>query len=106
MIFGLGMCMSMLPQWGMMGTGRIVGAIGILMLLLTVFVWRRMEHKPRLHLSVKTVGITLLTAAGALLLGVGMCLSMVWGCMAAGIVVGMAGIVALLCLIPLVKGFR
>ena len=43
---------------------------------------------------------------GALALGVGMCLSMVWGKMAAGIVVGLVGIVILLCLVPLVKGIK
>lgn len=43
---------------------------------------------------------------GALLLGVGMCLSMVFGKMILGIVVGLVGIVVLLMLIPLVKGIK
>ena len=44
--------------------------------------------------------------AGALALGVGMCLTMVWGNMILGIVVGMVGIIILLCLIPLCKGLK
>lgn len=40
----------------------------------------------------------------ALLLGVGMCLSMVFGKMVLGIAVGIIGIVVLLMLIPLTKG--
>ena len=43
---------------------------------------------------------------GALLLGVGMCLSMVFGSMALGIVIGIVGIVVLLMLIPLTKGIH
>lgn len=31
---------------------------------------------------------------------------MVWGKMAAGIVVGLVGIVILLCLVPLIKGIK
>ena len=44
--------------------------------------------------------------AGALALGVGMCFCMVWDKMAVGILVGLAGIVILLCLIPLTRGIR
>lgn len=47
------------------------------------------------------------TAVGiALLLGVGMCLSMVFGKMVLGIAVGIIGIVVLLMLIPLTKGLK
>ena len=41
-----------------------------------------------------------------LVLGVGMCLTMVWSNMILGIVIGIVGIVLLLCLIPLAKGFK
>ena len=43
---------------------------------------------------------------GALLLGVGMCMTMVFGQMILGIVVGLVGIVVLLMLIPLTKGLH
>lgn len=43
---------------------------------------------------------------GALLLGVGMSLSMVFGKMVIGIVIGLVGIVALLMLIPLTVGLK
>ena len=43
---------------------------------------------------------------GALLLGVGMCFSMVFGKMVLGVVTGLVGIVALLMLIPLTKGLK
>ena len=43
---------------------------------------------------------------GALTLGAGMCLAMVWSSMVPGIAVGVVGIVLLLCLIPLTKGLK
>ena len=43
---------------------------------------------------------------GALALGVGMCFCMVWGKMVVGIIIGLAGIVILLCLVPLTKGLK
>ena len=59
---------------------------------------------------VKPVGKTVLTViigvVGALALGVGMCFSMVWGKMITGVVIGLVGIVVLLCLIPLTKGIK
>lgn len=42
----------------------------------------------------------------ALVLGVVMCFSMVWGKMILGIIIGLLGIVVLLCLIPLTKGIK
>ena len=43
---------------------------------------------------------------GALVLGVGMAMIMVWDLLAWGIVVGIVGIVMLLCLIPMFLGFK
>ncbi len=43
---------------------------------------------------------------GALLVGVGMCLTMVWSHMIVGIIIGIVGIVVLLCLIPFIKGLK
>lgn len=107
-LFGVGMCMCMLPEWDAFTQGVIVGAIGIVVLLAMVMVRRKMSGKPILvKLSGKTIGITLLSIAGALVLGVGMCMTMVWeGLMIPGIIVGIVGIVLLLCLIPLCKGIK
>lgn len=52
------------------------------------------------------MGITLLGVIGAVVLGVGMCLTMVWNMLVPGIAVGLAGIVLLLCLIPACKGLQ
>ena len=104
--FALGMCMALLPEWGMFQQGIVCGVIGLVVLLITVLVWRRMEGKAPIHLNAKTVGAVVVGVLGALPLGVGMCMTMVFGRMVLGIVIGLVGIVVLLMLIPLVKGLQ
>ena len=105
-LFALGMCMALIPEWNAFRPGVIMGVAGAVVLLIMVLVWRKMENKEPIHVSGKTIGTVLLGIAGALLLGVGMCLTMVWSNMILGIVIGIAGIVVLLCLIPLTKGLQ
>ncbi|MCM1087625.1 MAG: hypothetical protein NC419_05670 [Muribaculaceae bacterium] len=105
-LFALGMCMALIPEWNAFGPGVIMGVIGAVVLLIMVIVWRKMENKAPIKLSGKTIGATLIGIFGALLFGVGMCLIMVWSNMIAGIIVGIAGIVVLLCLIPFIKGLK
>ena len=106
-LFALGMCMALIPEWDAFRPGVVMGVIGAAVLLVMVIVWRRMEKKAPVKLSGKTIGAVLIGIAGALLLGVGMCLTMVWsGYMVAGIIVGIVGIVVLLSLIPFVKGLK
>ncbi len=107
--FALGMCMCLLPEWGMMDEGKISGGIGLVVLLATVFIWRRMEGKAPIKPSVKTVVVTALSVVGALLLGVGMSLCLVFSQMLPGIVLGIFGlviIIGLLLAIPLSKGLK
>lgn len=103
-LFAFGMCMALIQEWNSFKPGVIMGAIGIVVLLIMVLVWRRMENKEPIKLSGKTIGATLIGIIGSLLFGVGMCLTMVWSNMILGIVIGIAGIVVLLCLIPFVRG--
>ncbi|MCI5648386.1 MAG: hypothetical protein ACI4EG_12700 [Fusicatenibacter sp.] len=105
-LFALGMCMALITEWNAFRQGVILGVIGVAVLLIMVFVWRKMEHKAPIQVSGKTIGASLIGIAGALLLGVGMCLTMVWSHMIVGIVIGIAGIVVLLCLIPFIKGLK
>ena len=106
-LFALGMCMAMLPEWGAFTQGIIVGCIGAVILIALVLIRRKMEGKPVIvKLSGKTVGTVILGVVGALVLGAGMCMVMIWEVMIPGIIVGIVGIVLLLCLIPLVKGIH
>ena len=105
-LFALGMCMTLIKEWNAFQPGLIMGIVGAVVLLLMVLIWRRMEHKEPIKLSGKTIGAALIGIVGALLFGVGMCLTMVWSNMVIGIIVGIAGIVVLLCLIPFIKGLK
>lgn len=105
-LFALGMCMCLLPEWGAFGPGVFIAAVGAVVLLVMVFVRRKMEGKPAVHWSGKAVGTALLGVAGALVLGVGMCMTMIWNMLVPGILIGIVGIVLLLCLIPLIKGLK
>lgn len=71
-----------------------------------LLVWRKMTGKAPIKLNGKTVLSVVVGVLGALVLGVGMCMVMVFEQMTLGVVVGLAGIVILLCLIPLVKGIH
>lgn len=104
--FSLGMCMVTLPAWNAFQPGIVFGGIGLLFALVTVIVWRKMEKKAPVKITGKVLGTILLSLAGALAFGVGMCLVMVWGSFIPGIIVGLAGILALLCLIPVCRGLR
>ena len=105
-LFALGMCMCMLPQWNAFTQGVVVSAVGAVVLLAMLVVRRKMEGEPAVRLNGKAVATVLLGVVGALVLGVGMCMVMVWNMLMWGIVVGIVGIVLLICLIPLCRGLQ
>lgn len=104
--FALGMCMAMLPQWNAFRPGIVVGCVGLLFALITVIVWRKMEHKAPIKITRKAILTFIFGILGALVLGVGMCFTMVWNSLITGILIGLMGIVLLLSLIPLCKGLK
>ncbi|HIR52340.1 MAG TPA: hypothetical protein IAB39_02915 [Candidatus Onthovicinus excrementipullorum] len=105
-LFALGMCMALIPQWGAMTPGIVIGVVGAVILLVMLLVRRKMDGKPAIVFNGKAIGTTLLGVAGAIILGVGMCMVMVWNMLVPGIIVGIVGIVLLLCLIPVIKGLK
>ena len=105
-LFALGFCMALIPEWNAFKPGIVFGSVGLLLGLINYLLWRKMEHKNPIQISGKTL-LTLLTGIlGALTLGIGMCFSMVWGRLALGIGIGLTGIVILLCLILLTQGIK
>lgn len=105
-LFSLGMCMALVEDWGSLTQGIVVGVIGIVLALVTVFVWRKMEHKEPIKISGKTALTIIVALVGSMVFGAGMCLCLVWANYITGIVVGLAGMVILLGLIPLKKGLK
>ncbi len=106
LLFALGMCMGLIPEWNALRQGIVIGAVGVVILLIMVLVRRKMDGKPMIVLNGKTIGTTLLGILGAIVLGAGMCMVMVWDMLIWGIVVGIVGIILLLCLIPVIKGLK
>lgn len=104
--FALGMCMAMIPEWNSFRPGVVLGCAGLVLGLVTILVWRKMEHKQPVHVSGKALLTIAFGILGTLTLGVGMCFCMVWDKMVFGILLGLGGIVLLLCLIPLTKGIQ
>lgn len=105
-LFALGMCMALLSEWNAFKPGVIFSAVGIVLGLITILVWRKMEHKAPIKLRGRNLGIVVLSIIGALTLGVGMCFCMVWENIVLGTIIGLIGIVALLMLIPITKGIK
>jgi len=106
-LFSLGMCMCLIAQWNTFRQGVVMGAAGLLVLLLMLIVRRRMQGKPAIRLDQKAIFTVLWSVVGALVLGLGMCMTMVWeGLLVPGVIVGIVGIVLLLCLIPVCKGLK
>lgn len=105
-LFALGMCMALLPEWGAMTQGIVIGIIGAAVLLLMVLVRRKMDGKPAIVFNGKAIATTLFGVLSTVVFGIGMCMTMVWNMMVPGIIVGIVGIVLLLCLIPICKGLK
>lgn len=105
-LFAVGMCMALLPEWNSFKPGIILGAVGLVLGIITWIVWRKMEHKAPIRFSGKAVLTAVIGIVGALALGVGMCFVMVWEKLVLGIVIGLVGLIALLSLIPIVKGLK
>lgn len=104
--FALGMCMALLPEWNAFKPGVVFGAVGIFLGLITLFVWRKMEHKAPIKLNGRLIMLSLFGVIGALTLGVGMCFCMVWENIVLGTIIGLIGILLLLALIPITKGIK
>ena len=106
MLFALGMCMAPIPQWQAFRQGVVFGVLGIVLFCITIIIWRKMENKTPVKISPKIILVILDAISGTLALGIGMCLSMLWDKIIAGIIIGFIGIVVLLCLIPIIKGIK
>ncbi len=105
-LFALGMCMSLLPEWNAFTPGIILGGMGVVLSIITVLVWCRMENKKLPEMSGKNVFRAVYAVAGAMVLGVGMCMCLVWEKIILGTLVGLLGIIMLIALVPMIKGIK
>ncbi len=105
-MFALGMCMALLPEWNAFKEGIFFGGLGLILGIVTFLVWCRMEHKKLPKVSGKNLLRVLYGIVAVLVLGVGMCMCLVWQNFVWGTVVGLAGILMLLVMIPMIKGLK
>ncbi len=105
LLFSLGLCMCLLPEWNSFSAVIVLTAIGGVALI-TLFLYRFISDGKKINVNPKLVGKIAFGTLATLVLGTGMCMIMVWNMMALGIVVGIVGIVLLLCLIPMCIGIK
>ena len=105
-LFALGMCIALMPEWNAFKEGVIMGGIGLILGVITLLVWCKMENKVLPKFSGKNIFRTIYAIIGVLVLGIGMCMCLVWEQIIWGTLVGLLGIIMLITLIPMIKGIK
>lgn len=105
-LFALGMCMALLPEWNAFTEGVIFGAVGIILGIITLLIFCKMENKKLPKINGKNLFRIIYAVVSVLILGLGMCMCLVWSQIVWGTLVGLLGIVMLIALIPMIKGLK
>jgi len=107
LMFALGMCMCLVPEWNLFKSGVVVTGLGLLALMVVALAaWIR-AGKPVAKINWALTGKIAYGVVSALVLGAGMSMILVAeNLLLPGMIVGVVGIVMLLCLIPLCKGLK
>ena len=96
--FAIGMCMCLIPEWNMLKPGVVVGAVGFLILLCIIPVYRK-EHPKKENKKPVDCGIVAtwtIGVVGSLIMGFGMSKILVGDASTSDIVVGLiTGVVGL-----------
>ena len=98
LVFAIGMCMCLIPEWNLMKAGVITSIIGFIILLLIIPVYRK-SHPKKEHgpINWSLVVTFVIGIAGVLLMGFGMSKIMVETSEKADMIVGLiTGVVGLL----------
>lgn len=105
-LFALGMCMALLLEWNAFKEGVIFGSVGIVLGIITAIIWCKMENKKLPKMNGKNIFRVIYAVISALVLGVGMCMCLVWQQIVWETLVGLSGIIMLIILIPMIKGIK
>lgn len=107
LLFALGMCMWLLPEWNAKKPGLVLLMIGAFVLLAIALIRWIMDGKPMPHVNWKKAAKIAYCAASALVLGTGMAMVMAMeGMLISGMIVGVVGFLLLLGIIPIFKGLK
>ena len=102
----LGLCMCLTKSWHSAGAGLVMFLLGLLTLLAMMIVYRRMEGKPPIRLEKKGIQVLALSLTSVVALVAGACLTLLWGQLVTGVLVGIIGMVLLICIVPVCRGIR
>lgn len=106
LLFSLGMCMCLLPEWNSFTLGVILTSIGGGLLLILGLFHLIKNFNNLSSINWKIVGKISYGVISFLVFGLGLCFIMVWNLMLVGIIVGVVGLIMTLFLIPLFLGFK
>lgn len=98
LIFAIGMCMTLIPEWNLFNAGVVVSIVGFIVLLCIIPVYRS-THPKKQHAPINwgIVFTWIIGVVGALVMGFGMSRVMVDSPAQSDIIVGIvAGIIGLL----------
>ena len=98
LIFAIGMCMCLLPEWNLFTPGVVVSIIGFIVLLCIIPVYRKNHpRKPHGPINWGIVLTFVIGIVGSLIMGFGMSKVMIEGAsqsdMLVGIVTGVVGLI-------------
>ncbi len=99
LVFAIGMCMGLIPEWDMLKEGIVVGAIGFIILLCIIPVYRKDHPKTKVKKQIDwgIVATWIIGVIGALVMGYGMSKVMVGEAtkqdMIIGIITGIIGLI-------------
>ena len=99
LIFAIGMCMCLIPEWNMFKAGVIVAIIGFIILLCIIPVYRKSHPKKQNNKPVnwEIVATWTIGVVGSLIMGLGMSKIMVGNASTSDMVVGLiTGVVGLI----------
>ena len=100
LVFAIGMCMGLIPEWDMLATGIVVGIIGFIILLCIIPVLRNSHLRKERERKKTDWGLVLtwiIGVIGALIMGFGMSKIMVGSPEKMDMIIGMiTGVVGLL----------
>lgn len=107
LLFAMGMCMCLLPEWNAFKPGVAVTALGALSLGALALLRWVMAGRPVAQVNWRRAGKAAYCVAAALVLGTGMAMIMAFeGLMIPGLLVGVLGIALGLGAIPVIKGLK
>lgn len=107
LMFALGICMCLLPEWNTFTPGVAVTALGALTLLVLALIRWIQAGRPMMKIDWNKTGKVAYAVLACLVLGTGMALILTAeNMMLPGIGVGVAGILMLVGCIPVFKGLK